>query len=535
MNTEKTGINGTAALSNGQRKIIVIDPRQPEARKLRVAAYARVSSDSADQLNSYISQVKYYTGLIQENEAWDYVDIYADEGLTGLSADKREDFQRMLSDCRKGKIDRILVKSVSRFSRNTTDCIRTVHELQKLGVTIFFEKENIDTANLSSEFFLSFHGTRAQRESTSISGNMRYGCRMRMKNGTFIPSSTPYGYILKDRELTIEPTQAEVVKRIFESYLTGMGMASIADELNAAAIPRKYGRSRWYHTTIFYILTNIAYVGDAIWQKSYTTDTLPFKKMINHGEKDRYYVSDSHDRIIDRKDFDTVQDLLAVRKTTYRSGQEPGQYLLGKKVFCGECGTLFRRKVCSDKIYWVCRRHNAKKAECSVPQIPESELYEAFIRLYNKFRNNRNSILAPMLEQLRAVTDRRYRSNNKMCELNKEIAELSEQILILNRLKSKGYIESALYFTQVQEINHKIKTLRSVKRKIMESDEADSVIEATEQLLDLLDDSPEWLDEMDAELFEDMVERITVESPERIKIRLCNGLELAETIKRTVR
>jgi len=140
-----------------------------------------------------------------------------------------------------------------------------------------------------------------------------------------------------------------------------------------------------------------------------------------------------------------------------------------------------------------------------------------------------------MLEQLRAVTDRRYRSNNKMCELNKEIAELSEQILILNRLKSKGYIESALYFTQVQEINHKIKTLRSVKRKIMESDEADSVIEATEQLLDLLDDSPEWLDEMDAELFEDMVERITVESPERIKIRLCNGLELAETIKRTVR
>ena len=217
MNTEKTGINGTAALSNGQRKIIVIDPRQPEARKLRVAAYARVSSDSADQLNSYISQVKYYTGLIQENEAWDYVDIYADEGLTGLSADKREDFQRMLSDCRKGKIDRILVKSVSRFSRNTTDCIRTVHELQKLGVTIFFEKENIDTANLSSEFFLSFHGTRAQRESTSISGNMRYGCRMRMKNGTFIPSSTPYGYILKDRELTIEPTQAEMVKRILKA------------------------------------------------------------------------------------------------------------------------------------------------------------------------------------------------------------------------------------------------------------------------------------------------------------------------------
>jgi DNA invertase Pin-like site-specific DNA recombinase len=229
-------IDGTAV-----RIMSRIEPLGLTASKLRVAAYARVSSDSEDQLNSYMSQVKYYTTLITENEDCEYVDVYADEGLTGTEMSKRTQFQRMLNDCRSGKIDKILCKSVSRFARNFTDCLEVIHELKCLGVTVVFDKEGIDTSKMSGETRLAMQASAAQRESMSISGNLRRGVRMKMKTGEFLPSSVPFGYKLNTKLRTFElvPEEAEVVKRIFAEYLSGKGMELIAQRMNDDGIVRE--------------------------------------------------------------------------------------------------------------------------------------------------------------------------------------------------------------------------------------------------------------------------------------------------------
>lgn len=223
-------------------RVTVIDPIVPEKAKLRVAAYARVSSDSADQLNSYLAQVDYYTRHIGKNPDWELVDIYADEGISGLDARKRDEFNRMLADCRAGKIDRILVKSVSRFARNTRDTLRFMRELLRLGITIQFEKENIDTGRLSTEQVAAIYAAFAQMESTNHSSTMRTSVRMRMEQGIFTPSSMPYGYRLNGLEPEIVPEEAEVVRHIFSSALRGYGRKNIAQELNELGIERGHGR-----------------------------------------------------------------------------------------------------------------------------------------------------------------------------------------------------------------------------------------------------------------------------------------------------
>lgn len=193
-------------------RVTVIDPRMPEKAKLRVAAYARVSSDSEDQVNSYIAQVDFYTKYISSKTEWDMVDIYADEGLTGMESQKRDDFNRMMADCRAGKIDRILVKSISRFARNTKEYIQFMRELLRLGISIYFEKENIDTGKMTSEQVADLYGAFAQMESTNHSNNMRISNRIRMEKGIFTPPTAPYGYRLVERELETIPEEADVVR-----------------------------------------------------------------------------------------------------------------------------------------------------------------------------------------------------------------------------------------------------------------------------------------------------------------------------------
>ncbi|MFR5005541.1 MAG: recombinase family protein [Oscillospiraceae bacterium] len=248
-------------------QVTVIDPRIPEKTKLRVAAYARVSSDSEDQVNSYIAQVDFYSKYIAGKEEWEMVDIYADEGISGLEARNRDDFNRMMTDCREGKIDRVLCKSISRFARNTQEYIQFVRELLRLGISIHFEKENIDTGKMTSEQVAQIYGAFAQMESTNHSSNMRFSVRMRMEKGLFVPSSVPYGYRLAGRDLEIIPEEAEVVRRIFSAYLSGQGKDDIARELNQLGVDRGRNRGKWHPSTVAYILTNITYTGDMIWQK----------------------------------------------------------------------------------------------------------------------------------------------------------------------------------------------------------------------------------------------------------------------------
>lgn len=510
-------------------KVTVIDPAVPEKAKLRVAAYARVSSDSADQLNSYLAQVDYYTRHIGENPDWDLVDIYADEGISGLDFHKRDEFNRMISDCWAGKIDRILVKSVSRFARNTRDTLRFMRELMRLGINIQFEKENIDTGKLTSEQAAAIYAAFAQMESTGHSSNMRTSVRMRMERGIFTPSSMPYGYRLNGLEPEIIPEEAEVVRYIFTSALLGQGRKSIAQKLNELDVERGHGRKVWHHTTIHYILTNNFYTGGSVWQKFCTTDTLPFQKIKNKGQQPKYHVEDDHPGIISQEDFQRVQELIAQRRGQFYDSAAPSQSPYLSKLYCAQCGSKLRRKVCSGKAYWDCYRHNAGKDRCPSHQIPEAALTAATLRLHSKLTLHGQKLLQPLLAQLREIRERELRSNQKLSDIDKEIANLSGQNLVLIRLKSKGCIDPALALCQADEMNRRLRDLRRLRRKVLEAADGDDQIQTTEAMLDYLDGA-QWQAEVTPDLFENLVERITVVSVEEVKFQLLNRLELAERL-----
>lgn len=515
-------------------EVIVINPIVPEeSHKKRVCAYARVSSDSADQLNSFTAQVNYYTKLISENEEWEFVDIYADEGLTGLRTDKREEFLRMIKDCRKGRIDRILTKSISRFSRNTRDCLESSRELKTLDVSIMFEKENIDTGKISNEMMLTFFSNNAQEESMSISGNMRWSYQYRMKSGRFITCKAPYGYRLENGTLRINEQEAEIIRNIFTSYLNGRSKLEIADEMTNKGLVTRDGKTKWQYSSISNILKNERYTGDALLQKKCSTDNLPFQKVRNKGQKDQYFLHNSHEAIIDKKLFDQVQKLNADR--TICSMTPPSQYALSKKMYCGECGSAFSRKVNNGKTYWVCSKHNKSKEYCGVRQIPEAEIYKAFIRMYNKLKLNSKKILNPILDQLQALKSRRNLNNVRIVEINKEIAELTEQNLTLNRLKSKGYIDSDFFIEQSNDINRKISKIRSVKRRLINTDEDDNTIRNTQNLIEIIEDETPRMINFDELFFDSIVDRIITESQEKLKFVLINGLHLIEKIEKTSR
>lgn len=517
-------------------RITVIDARAPEKAKLRVAAYARVSSDSDDQINSYLAQVNHYTNYISSNEDWELVDIYADEGISGLEARKRDDFNRMLADCRDGKIDRLLVKSTSRFARNTKEYIQYMRELLRLGVSIYFEKENIDTGKMTSEQVAQIYGAFSQMESTNHSSNMRLSMRLRMENGEFLPPSAPYGYRLdtEEREMKIIPEEADVVRYIFSAYLSGQGKDDIAKELNALGVERGKDRERWHPSTVAYILTNISYTGDELWQKSFATNEIPFRQVPNRGQKPKYFVEDCHEPIISKEDFERVQVLMATRRTQFHVGGKANTSVFSKKIVCGSCGRVCRRKVTNGKVYWVCHQRDVDKTRCPVPQVPETEIAEAVLRCYHKLKGNQD-LLSCLLDQLRELRERELRSNRKINDIDNEIAHLAEQNLVLTRLKSKGFVDSALFLSQQDEVESKLRDLRKLRRRIMESAREDGQLQATEGMLDYLEESPDWMEAVCEELFEYLIERLVLVSPEELRIRLVNELELTEHMTRTVR
>lgn len=512
-----------------QVKVTVISPTDQEKARLRVAAYARVSSDSKDQLNSYLAQVDYYTHHIWENPDWELADIYADEGISGQSTRKRDEFNRMMADCRDGKIDRILVKSVSRFARNTQDALYFMRELLRLGVTIHFEKENMDTGTLAFEQTAAIYAAFAQMESTSHSGNMRTSVRMRMEKGIFTPSSMPYGYRLNGLEPEIVPEEAQVVRRIFGFALQGRGHTDIAKWLNESGVERGHGWERWHCSMVSYILSNRFYTGDSDWHKTCATDTLPIRQVKNRGQKPKYYVEDDHPGIISREEFQRVQEQIAARRGQFYRGSAPSDSTYIGHIFCGHCGCLCRRKVRRGAVHWVCNRRDDSKDLCPIPQIPEATLTAAVLRLHNKLLLHGAELLQPLLEQLREVRERELRSNSKLSDIDKEIAHISGQNLALSRLKSKGCIDSALALSQADELSRKLRDLRRLRRKLLETASGDEQLRATEAMLDYLE-AARWQDEADPEWFGNLVDRITVASAEEVIFRLPNGLELAERL-----
>ena len=357
-------------------QVQVIQPIQQQPKRLRVAAYARVSSKSADQLNSMSVQVEYYTDLIQKNPNWEFVGVYADEGISGTGLKNRAGFNHLMDDCRLGLIDRILVKSSSRMARNSVDFLSAVRELKSLGVVVEFEKERFDTDSTEGELLLGMMCAVAQEESLSISKNLRWGIRKRMESGTYRTSSVPYGYKQVNYDLVPAPNQIEIVKDIFNAFLQGESTTKIADDLNRL---RPDADKHWHHTTIERILKNEKYAGCSLYQKSYTSDDLPFKRTENNGEVLSYYAPDTHNGIISQADFDKVQALLQ-RKSVGPCPRKDTAF--SKMLYCAKCGSMLSRKINrSSQVTWICRTHLRCAADCSTSPIQEERIQHVFLTI----------------------------------------------------------------------------------------------------------------------------------------------------------
>ena len=360
--------------------------------QLKVAAYCRVSTEQEEQQNSYQVQIAYYTDLINRKKEWTLAGIFADEGISGTQTKKRTEFNRMIRMCKNKKIDLVITKSISRFARNTKDCLKSVRELKALGITIFFEKENIDTANMTDEMMITIMGGLAQEESTSISQNMRWSIKKRMQNGTYRNSCPPFGYTVQNDTLVVNEEQAKIVKQIFNWYNEGYGLQAIADTLNSMAVPSSQTAERWHASSVKYVLSNERYIGDALFQKKYRTETLPTMQKRNRGEKPKYYVQSVNTPIIDKDIFYSVQELLNKRHREYINNN----HFLSKRILCSKCGATYKCVSSKNSVFWTCRTHNNKASDCSNGRIADIKIYAAFVRLCNKLLYNYKTVLIPL-------------------------------------------------------------------------------------------------------------------------------------------
>ena len=516
-----------------QRVIVIQATEKPQDLKLRVAAYTRVSSDSADQLNSFAAQNRYYTALISGKENWIMVDIYADCGITGTSAEKREDFQRLMADCRRGLIDKVLCKSISRFARNTTECLEAIRELKALGVGIEFEEQHIDTAKLSGETLTAIFASIAQSESKSISDNMRWSYQRRMERGEFNTCKYPFGYRLIAGKLEIYEPEAKIVSDIFNRFLCGQNCDEIADYINTLGILTRDGRSRWQRSTVRYILRNERYMGSALLQKNYSTDTLPYEKKRNRGEMPQYWVECSNPAIISHEIFYAAKSLIQEREV-YGPETTRSTHALSKKLQCGHCGSLFRKKISGAKTCWACIVHNVHRDQCPITQIPESEIYAAFLRLYYKLKHQGSSILPQMLTTLQAVRSQRMLWSADVIELNKRISNITSQNQLLAMLKQQGGVDPDIFISRSIELAEQLHAVKLEKERLLNACRDDTITQ-TQALIETIEAGPDFLEDFDRELFGELVDKIIVESNERLRFRLKNGLELEESIERTVR
>lgn len=443
-------------------QVQVIQPIQQQPKRLRVAAYARVSSDSEDQLNSLAVQVDYYTHLIQENPNWEFAGIYTDEGITGTSTKRREQFNRLMDDCRAGLIDRVLVKSASRFARNTADALSSVRELKSLGVTVAFEKEGFDTETSNGEMLLSIICAVAQEESLSISQNMKWGIHKRMRTGNYITNATPFGYTQINHQLVPEKNNAMIVNDIFKSYLSGMGINEIAEHLNT--IYPKENR-KWNPRTIHAILRNEKYIGDSLYQKTYTTDSLPLKRYLNTGQRSKYYALETHEGIISKTDYEKVQNLLAKKSIT---GEIDRTCVFSKKIYCSICGAICSRKGPPTRGFvWCCRTHLQSKVLCLLKSIREDELQQAFLSIYNRLQCNQKTILEPLVDDLLGLRHLQEQKYKNRLALGEDIQHLAKQKHNLTRIHTLGYIEETQFIERSAAIEQQI---REKKQQLSRND-----------------------------------------------------------------
>ncbi len=440
------------------RKVTVIPPiaemqgeSRIDMRPKRVAAYCRVSTDREEQEHSFETQKAMYTEMIMMKPTWQMAGIYADEGITGTVAKKRPGFMKMIEDCRKGKIDMIVTKSVSRFSRNNLDCLMYVRELKQLGIPIIFEKEGINTIQVSSELLLTLFGALSQAESESISMNVKLGIRQSLKNGNVRFSyKTFLGYRKgADGQPEIVPEQADIVRRIYNDFLAGATYLEIAKQLTDENVPTMGGGNRWFSERIKSILKNEKYKGDALLQKTYITDPISKRVKKNNGELPMYYVENSHPAIVERRIFDRVQEEIARRAgkkkvkqtgTKTELGRYSGKYALTELLYCGECGTPYRRCTWSrdgkKKIVWRCvsRLDYGKKYCKNSPSVEESRLHNAIAAAITKKANSEEINIGGIMNHIESFGSQR--DTDGIIQRQRRIAEIEKVIDDLARLNS---------------------------------------------------------------------------------------------------
>ena len=347
-------------------------PRQPKLK--RVAAYARVSSGKDAMLHSLAAQVEYYSNYIRRHPGWEYVGVYADEAKTGTK-DSREQFQQLLTDCKAGKIDHIITKSISRMARNTVTLLETVRELKNLGISVYFEEQNINTGTADGELMLSILASYAQEESLSASENQKWRVRQNLENGQ------PWrgfmlGYRYKDGQYIVVPEEAEIVRSIYADFLGGKGVTAIMKRLNKEGILTQQGFT-WHKSAITRVLKNYTYTGNLLLQTKFRENHLTKRTLVNHGQLPQYHATDTHEPIIDIGIYNSVQLEMHRRAQKYGKQQSSQKYPFSGMITCAGCGKHYRRKVTATGPVWICSTYNTHgKDACPSKAIPESTLME---------------------------------------------------------------------------------------------------------------------------------------------------------------
>lgn len=510
--------------------------------KTRVCAYCRVSTSEDEQISSFEAQVSHYSSYIKSNPEWDFLGIYADEGISGTNTKKRVEFNRMIEDCMTGKIDMIITKSISRFARNTLDCLQYVRQLKEKNIAVFFEKENVNTLDSKGDFMISLLGSLAQEESNNLSKVTRLGIVYRFQEGKIRVNHNWFlGYTKDEKgELVIVPEEAEVIKRIYTEFLEGKSCNKIARGLMKDKIRTGSGGEKWYESTVKKILKNEKYMGDALLQKSYTIDFLNKKRVNNRGHVAQYYVEDSHPAIISKEDFTAVQAEF-VRRSNMRGYSKTGKsaftssYAFSGKLFCQNCGSKFRRVVWgtgkNKKHYWLCINHEMNGTDsCNMKAVAEKELEQAFIRAMNKVIGDKDDFLDQLINNILKGLEK-VEQEYSMSDIDDRLLELQQEIMSLVRLNAKTGFDTQMYDKEYTQLASEIELMRERRQKLKEA-EADRVlrINRIEELKDYLQNQDASLKKFDEDLFRRLIEKVKVQSLVEAVFIFKTGVEVREIL-----
>jgi len=430
------------------RKRVGSTAAKEKVKKLRVAAYCRVSTETEEQNSSYEVQVAHYTEFIKKNAEWEFAGIFADDGISGTNTKKREEFNRMIDECMEGNIDLVITKSISRFARNTLDCLKYIRQLKDKNIAVFFEKENINTMDAKGEVLLTIMASLAQQESQSLSQNVKLGLQYRYQQGKVQVNHNRFMGYTKDEEgnLIIVPEEAEIIKRIYREYLEGKSLAGIGRDLEKDGILTAAGKPRWRPETIKKILMNEKYIGDALLQKTFTVDFLTKKRVKNEGHVPQYYVENSHEAIIPKELFLQAQEELHRRNNIYTGADKnkrlySSKYALSTITFCGDCGDIYRRVYWNvhgrKEFVWRCVTRIEQGPEtCKNRTVKEGDLYDAVMTAINKLLAGGDNMIRTLEENIHAVIG--DTTEYKISEINTLLEEKQKEVINLAN-KGKDY------------------------------------------------------------------------------------------------